>query len=222
MNAVTKQLIEPPPGAVILEYPFRGYWRVENSPARRIPSHGTHAFGLTYAIDFVAVDERGRSAPWGLRSMMGTEPPERFVGYGVPIVAPASGIVAAVHDGEPDHEARRSPLSLVPYMLSQRVRAQRGAVGLAGNHIVIAHDHGGPFVLLGHLQRGSIVVRPGQEVRVGQTMGACGNSGNSTEPHVHIQATDSIDWTEARGIPLAFRGESGEALVPGERQIIRA
>lgn len=47
-------------GPVVLEFPFRGLWMARNSPARRVPSHGTHAFGVTYAIDFVAVDE-GRS-----------------------------------------------------------------------------------------------------------------------------------------------------------------
>ena len=48
---------------VVLEYPFRGRWLARNSPARRIPSHGTHLFGVTYAIDFIGVDEHGRSGP---------------------------------------------------------------------------------------------------------------------------------------------------------------
>ena len=47
----------PDPGdPVLLELPFRGRWQARNSPARRVPSHGTHRFGVTYAIDFVAVD----------------------------------------------------------------------------------------------------------------------------------------------------------------------
>ena len=43
-----------------LSLPFAGLWRVENSPARRVPSHGTDMFGSRYANDFVGVDERHR------------------------------------------------------------------------------------------------------------------------------------------------------------------
>jgi len=43
-------------------------------------------------------------------------------------------------------------------------------------------------------------------VTVGQRLGECGNSGNSTEPHLHVQAMDSADISVARGVPLRFRG----------------
>jgi Peptidase family M23 len=59
-------------------------------------------------------------------------------------------------------------------------------------------------VLLAHLQRGSLHVRAGDAVRIGDTVGACGNSGNSTQPHVHVQATDSLDWAAAHGVPISF------------------
>ena len=42
-------------------------------------------------------------------------------------------------------------------------------------------------------------VRMGEPVGAGRPVGECGNSGNSTQPHVHLQATDSIDWSSARG-----------------------
>ena len=149
------------------------------------------------------------------------EPPEMFAGFGRPILAPAAGTVALVHDGEPDHEARRSQLALVPYMLGQSRRAQRGAAGgLAGNHVVIALGSGGPFVLLAHLQRGSVQVQPGQPVSVGCPVARCGNSGNSTEPHLHLQVSDSTDWTRARGIPFTFRRRDGSTWLPANSQIV--
>jgi hypothetical protein len=55
----------PAADAVLLDLPFRGRWLARNSPARRVPSHGTDAFGVTYAIDFIAVDGRGRSGQFG-------------------------------------------------------------------------------------------------------------------------------------------------------------
>lgn len=47
--------------AVHLHYPFTGLWLVQNSPADRVPSHGTTLFASSYAIDFVQVDEQGGS-----------------------------------------------------------------------------------------------------------------------------------------------------------------
>jgi hypothetical protein len=189
---------------VVLSYPLRGCWRVENSPANRVPSHGTAAFGSSHAIDLVPVDEQGRSAPRSWRGLLSHEPPEVFVGFGRPILAPVSGRVEAVHDGEPDHEGRRSQLTLVPYVLGQARRACRGPVGLAGNHVVIALEANGPFLLLAHLQRGSVALQTGQWVSEGDPVGRCGNSGNSTEPHLHVQAVDRMDIAAARGLPVVF------------------
>jgi murein DD-endopeptidase MepM/ murein hydrolase activator NlpD len=204
---------------LVLAYPFRGRWRARNSPARRVPSHGTHLMGTTYAIDFIAVDGRGRSAPWSWRAAVATEQPDGFVGFGAPILAPVAGRVVLAHDGEPDHEARRSQLALVPYMIGQARRVRGGAPTVAGNHVVVAVDVAGPFVLLAHLRQGTVDVAVGDRLRVGDVVGACGNSGNSTQPHVHVQATDSVDWGRARGLPIAFRGRGAPAL-PGESEIV--
>lgn len=129
-----------------------------------------------------------------------------LVGFGAPILAPASGIVVAVIDGELDHEARRSQLALIPYALSQARRVRKGVRAIAGNHVVIAMDSAGPFVLIAPLQRGSVSVAVGSVVKVGEAIGSCGNSGNSTQPHVHVhvQVTDSTTWPAARGRPISF------------------
>jgi hypothetical protein len=188
--------------ALRLLLPFRGTWRTELSPASRVPSHGTHRFGLTHAVDFVAVDERGRSAPRTLRSLVAVEPPERFVGFGAPVLAPATGLVVESHDGEADGGGRRSPVALVPYALGQAGRIRRGIDAVTGNRVVIAVAEGGPFVVLVHLRRGSLRVGVGDRVHAGQQIAECGGSGNSTEPHLHLQAVDSVDWGSASGIPI--------------------
>lgn len=192
-------------GTVILSLPLAGRCLVQNSPARRVPSHGTNLMASTYAIDLVPVDSSGRSAArrdW--RTMLAAEPPERFVGFGAPVLAPAGGTVVHVHDGEPDHEARRSQLDLVPYMLGQAGRLRRGAAGLAGNYVVLQLEDRRGFVVLAHLQRGSIRVGQGDAVRPGQHLAACGSSGNSTEPHLHVQAMDKADPMSAAGVPISF------------------
>nr|WP_238352744.1 M23 family metallopeptidase [Kribbella solani] len=137
--------------------------------------------------------------------MFATEPPELFFAFGVPVLAPGDGTVVAIHDGELDHEARRSRLALVPYMLGQAGRLADGVPGLAGNHVVIALRDSGAYATLCHLRRGSLRVVVGQQVTAGEHVANCGNSGNSTQPHVHIQLTNTSDLEAAKGVPMVFR-----------------
>ena len=202
---------------VVLSLPFTGWWRVARTPAWRVPSHGTHFGGQTYALDFVPVDERGRSdvrRDW--RSVLAVEPVERFVGFGRPVLAPGRGTVVAARSGEPDLLARRSPLAALPYLLTQGRRLREGLAAILGNHVLIELA-GGEFVLLAHLRAGSLQVRASDPVEPGQPVGGCGNSGNSTQPHLHLQVMDSADLLSARGLPVAFRdyvvGSGGPARV---------
>lgn len=181
-------------------------WAVQNSPAGRVPSHGTNLLGQRYAIDFVGVDDQHRSArlrDW--RTLLATEPPERFFAYGRPILAPCDGVVVTAHDGEIDHEARRSQLTLVPYALGQASRLRQGVSAVAGNYVTVQLCGSGAFVALAHLRSGSIRVAVGDAVAVGQQIAECGSSGNSTQPHVHVQVMDNPDLSVAHGLPMAFR-----------------
>ncbi|MEV6348378.1 M23 family metallopeptidase [Actinoplanes sp. NPDC051851] len=190
---------------VELILPFRGSWIVENSPARRVPSHGTHAFGAGHAIDFVAV-RGGRTATvrdW--RTVLSAEPVERFYAFGRPVLAPAAGRVVSVLDGVPDLVARRSFPSRLGYALTQASRARQGARGLAGNHVVLALADDGPYLVVAHLRRGTVAVREGDRVSAGEPLGRCGNSGNSTQPHVHLQVMTDADPFAATGVPILFR-----------------
>lgn len=202
------------PASIDVAFPFTGAWLVRNSPANRVPSHGTSAFATAYAIDFVPVSDSGRTAPVGPRSLVRSEAAEGFPGFGRPVLAPVEGIVLTVHDGEPDHPAHRG-LPSIRYALTQRRRAAAGWAALAGNHVLI--DSGGVVVALCHLQRGSIEVAPGQRVRVGDAVARCGNSGNSTEPHLHLQAIDHPDVTHADAVRLTFEGS-----LPANGTIVRA
>ncbi|WP_018155879.1 M23 family metallopeptidase [Demetria terragena] len=198
--------------SIDLDYPFTGRWRAQNSPANRVPSHGTALLASSYAIDFVPVDAAGRTAPVTLGSLARPEPPERFPGFGRALSAPVDGIVVAAHGTETDHAAFRG-LPSIRYALTQQRRANSGWVALAGNHVLI--EARGVVVALCHLRRGSLEVQTGQHVRVGEAIARCGNSGNSTEPHVHVQAISTRDIERAEGVPLTFKGSlprNGEVI----------
>lgn len=198
-----------------LAYPFRGRWLVQNSPADRVPSHGTTAFASSHAIDFVPVDLRGRTAPIAPATLVRPEAPERFPGFGRTVLAPVSGLVIATRDKDRDHDAYRG-LPSIRYALTQSRRATAGWPALAGNHVLI-RTPAGPVVALCHLQRDSLRVRAGQEVRVGQVLARCGNTGNSTEPHLHVQVIDRADPVRAEPVPLSFHG-----TVPPNGRIVEA
>jgi hypothetical protein len=191
--------------AVVIELPFTGLWRARNSPARRVPSHGTELMATAHAIDFIGVDAQGRSGSrrdW--RTLLATEPPSRFVGFDRPLLSPGDGNVVTAHDGEPDHEARRSQLALLPYALGQAARVRQGVIAIAGNHVIIELQDPPVYVAMVHLRRGSLRVVPGDSVHRGTQLANVGNSGNSTQPHVHIQLMTSPDMAAARAVPMAF------------------
>ena len=190
---------------LVLDVPGPGLWQARNSPARRVPSHGTTRFGTSYAIDLVPVDERNRSAKPSWRTLLATEPVADFVGFGRPVQAPIEGVVVATLDDEVDHDAVRSPVAYLFFALNQASRIRAGIAAVAGNHVVIEVAPGGPYVLVAHLQHGSLRVSSGQRVERGDPVGACGNTGNSTQPHVHLQAVDSLSWETANAVPIVFR-----------------
>ena len=43
--------------SIKVRFPLRGEWLADTTPAKKIPSHGTHKWGMTYAYDFVRIKE---------------------------------------------------------------------------------------------------------------------------------------------------------------------
>lgn len=188
---------------VFVRPPVRGRWVAVNSPASRVPSHGMHAYGQTYAVDLVHEPADGSRPGFGWWPVF--RPAADFPGFGEVLHAPADGVVARVHRRERDHLSRNSWPALVYLLVEGMVRELFGPARILGNHVVI--DHGdGVYSALAHLRRGSIRVRPGQRVAVGEPVAECGNSGNSTEPHVHFQLMDHPRALLAAGLPFGFAG----------------
>ena len=178
--------------------PVTGEWLAVHTPAARVPSHGLHAYAQTYALD-LTVPHDGRTSRWWPI----TRPPEDFPAFGRPVVAAADGTVVRTSDWQRDHRSRDSLPAVAFVLLEGSVRELAGPAGLLGNHVTLAHDDG-TYTVHAHLQQHSVRVEPGDQVRAGQTLAACGNSGNSTEPHLHFQVQDRISPVVAAGLPVAF------------------
>jgi Peptidase family M23 len=181
--------------------PVAGRWLAFNSPASRVPSHHLHAYAQTYAIDLVPDPDDGRRP--GLAWWPLARRPADFPGFGQPVLAPADATVARVHDAERDHWSRTSPVAMLYLVLEGMVRELLGPGRILGNHVVLDLG-GGVYAALAHLRRGSVRVRPGDRVAAGQPLATCGNSGNSSEPHLHFQLMDHPSVLLAAGLPMAF------------------
>ena len=120
-----------------------------------------------------------------------------------PILAAADGEVVAARDAHRDHPAPGSGA------IDWRARDIRG------NFVVIRHA-AREYSVLAHLLRGSVSVRPGDRVCRGQVIGRCGNSGHSTEPHLHFHVQDHPNFYLAVGRPVHFarfrRDREGSAV----------
>jgi murein DD-endopeptidase MepM/ murein hydrolase activator NlpD len=177
--------------------PVEGEWYVLNGGPDEQTSHSWELVSQRYAYDFVVVD--GTLRRW----REGTEGRELgdYLCYGEPILAPADGVVVAVEDAIRDAPHPGTGW-LDPFTRH-----------IAGNRVVIQHAEG-EYSLLAHLMPGSIAVSVGERVPRGREIGRCGNSGNSSEPHLHFQVQDKADFFEAAGLPVAFNGASADGNAP--------
>ena len=167
--------------------PFRGEWLVMNGGVNPETSHSWDLLAQRYAYDFVIADPEGR------RHRGRGRRPEDYFCYGEQILAPADGEVVEVIDGVRD--APRVGTGWVDW----RSR------GIGGNSVTIRHAEG-EYSYLAHLLPGSVRVMAGQCVQRGEEVGRCGNSGHSTEPHLHFQVQDESNFYQSAGLPVRFSG----------------
>ncbi|WP_309505889.1 M23 family metallopeptidase [Streptomyces pyxinae] len=200
--------------------PVTDRWLALNSPADKVPSHGTYGHAQSHAIDIVAEPDEGARPPF--RPLWPVARRNRdFPGFEALVYAVADGTVIHAADRQRDHLSRNSgPAMAYLALIEAAVRSLGGWRGLFGNHVVLKLDGsadgsdesdgtggtGGTYAAYAHLRRGSLRVRPGDRVVAGQLIAECGNSGNSTEPHVHFQLMDGPDPEAARGVPFSWRG----------------
>lgn len=178
--------------AVEYRLPVDGEWTVVNGSLDREFSHSWFPVNQRYAYDFVKTDEAGRSRPEGTSATV-----ENYYCHDEPVLAPADGVVVDVF--ESDLEPGRCGGFSHP--LKRDIR---------GNFVTIQHAPE-EFSCLAHLVPGSVDVEPGDNVKMGEQVGRCGHTGNSSEPHLHFQVQDSPNFEMAASLPVEFAGASTES-----------
>lgn len=180
---------------ILVGPPLRGSeWLAGNgpsnsSPHRRamVPIGGAVHIAQRFAIDFVQLHPNGRT-------YVGDEKDNKsYRGYGAEALAVADGVVVGIKDGIPEN---------VPGLTSRAVPITLETVG--GNYVTLDLGNG-RFAFYAHLQPGSLRVKQGDKVRRGQVLGLVGNSGNSTEPHLHFHISDANSGLGSEGLPYALQ-----------------
>jgi murein DD-endopeptidase MepM/ murein hydrolase activator NlpD len=180
---------------VVISPPLRGgEWLAANGPSNNsghrramIPVGGGVHIAQRFAIDFVQLREDGRTHTGDPKDN------KNYRCYGTDALAVADGVVVAVKDGIPEN---------VPGANSRAVPITLETVG--GNHVILDLGNG-HFAFYAHLQPGSLKVKQGDKVRRGQVLGLVGNSGNSTEPHLHFHISNANSPLGSEGLPYSFQ-----------------
>ena len=165
--------------AVELQSPLSEEWIVLQGGGSALLNHHHFAGSQKHAIDLVPRAD-GRLPLEGVSSL------DRYAAFGAPLFSPVAGKIVSTDDSLPDQRPGESDYRTI-----------------VGNHVVVRADDGF-FVLMAHLQKGSVQVSVGELVEVGQELAKVGNSGNTSQPHLHVQAMTHARLNHADNQPLAM------------------
>ena len=205
-------------------FPLAGTWYVGAAPSLNSPHRW--AANEEFGYDLVALGGDGQTHK-GDGSRLAD-----YFAYGRDVLAVADGVVVeAGSDGTEANDRLKQPGEAEQAFEQRTVAEQNKLLARSykaplGNYVVIRHA-GGEFSHYGHLKQGSVRVKAGDPVTRGQAIGQLGQTGNSTEPHLHFQLTDGPDPMYSRGIPITFKnvedllGSEGTALQAGSIVTVR-
>ena len=163
-----------------LSLPFKGKWLVFWGGDTKELNQHHDAPNQRFAFDFLGADEQGKTRKGKAQVN------EDYFAFGREVLAPADGNVTDVINGVRDNV----PGSMNPY-------------SALGNAVFIQHrEH--EVSVLAHLKLGSITVKVGDKVKKGQVIALCGNSGNSSEAHLHYHLQNTLIIQDGTGIKCYF------------------
>lgn len=160
--------------------PFKGTWYVGNggrdaSKNNHLDPDGGGPKSQRFAYDF------GRYRKGEGKNL------DDYEAFGEEVIAPADGIISQVVDGSIDILIGERDLFVFP-----------------GNMIIIDHQNG-EYSMLAHFKYNSIQVTVGEKIKQGDLLGLCGNTGNSSEPHIHYHLQNNPFMHRATGLPAQFK-----------------
>ena len=165
--------------------PFKGKWMTINGGSLKENSHSWDILTQRYAYDFVIVDDKNSSSKNDGRKL------DDYYCYSKEVLSPANGEVVKIKNGVRDYQGVGD------------LTVDWKTTDFRGNHIIIKHNNS-EYSFIAHILKNSFTVRVGDKVKSGQVVGICGNSGNSTEPHIHYHLQNNRCIWIGTGLPIKF------------------
>jgi murein DD-endopeptidase MepM/ murein hydrolase activator NlpD len=163
-----------------LSLPFKGEWFVFWGGDTPVQNYHQDAPNQRFAFDIVKIGAEGKS------HRNDGQKNEDYYAFGQEIIAPADGVVTYVVDGVQDNVPGEMNRMFVP-----------------GNLVIIKHSEG-EYSLFAHFKQNSIRAKVGDKVNKGQIIGLCGNSGNSSEAHLHYQYQNAPFFADEASMKVFF------------------
>lgn len=163
-----------------MSLPFTGEWVVFWGGDTKEQNYHIISRSQKNAFDIMKMDEKEKTFRTNGKKN------EDYYAYGQPLMAPCDAQVVTVIEGVKDN-----------------IPGEMNTDQVTGNTVVLKTD-AEEYILFAHFKLGSVKVKVGDTVKRGQMLGLCGNSGNSSEPHLHFHIQDKLYMVGSTGIKCYF------------------
>ena len=160
--------------------PFKGEWTVFWGGDTKELNYHVENEAQKGAFDIIITDENGKS------HNNNGERNEDYFAFEKELIAPCEAEVVLVVDGIKDNKP-----------------GEFNPIYIPGNTVILKTNNG-EYLFFAHFKQNSIIVKQGQKVKKGELLGLCGNSGNSSEPHLHFHIQNVEDMNKATGAKSYF------------------
>jgi len=163
-----------------MQLPFKGEWTVFWGGDTKEQNYHIVAKMQKNAFDMVMTNAEGKSYKTDGKKN------DDYYAFGQPLSAPCDAEVVFAVDGVKDN-----------------IPGKMNTMLTIGNSVLLKTQNN-EYILFAHFKQGTVKVKQGDKVKTGQLLGQCGNSGNSSEPHLHFHIQDEEDFSQATGIKCFF------------------
>lgn len=176
-----ESLLKPARTLTSLALPFKEEWTVFWGGDTKALNYHVEDPAQKNAFDIVITDKLGKT-----HKSAGTTN-EEYYAFGKALYAPCDAEVVAVIDGVPDNKP-----------------GEMNKLDITGNTVVLKTANN-EYIFFAHFKQNTIKVKKGMQVKAGTLLGLCGNSGHSSEPHLHFHVQNTSDLFSGTGIKSFFK-----------------